>query len=274
MEVTKDSKILGNGNLEERIGMAIKPKEQNYLLSISEELKHANEKLKKENLDLKSENLHLQTELDLAIKKIQSMKNYTLELEAELNNTKVEIEQKNVALEQVNEDIDRFSSQVDELIGLIMGLEMEKQEGVYPQSSMEFLQDVELQNDKDLIFGINIKQEFLQNNSANTIKYYLFACECKIRESFEVINLQIRSKEDLALVGEAFAQYVRVASLSKGESLQGFVEILPATILDNPIIRYYGSVSVTDYFDEFVRVYSHQPKTKATQTPLSVGAET
>lgn len=237
--------------------MATPSKEPNYLLVMSEELKQVNKKLSKENTDLKSENLQLKTEREILLGKLQKQKDYTAQLEAALNSAKVEVEQRNSTLGQVDRDIDRFRAQVDELVGLVMGLEAERGEGFH-QSSMEFMQDIELQNDKELLFGINIKQEFLQSGSANTIKYYLFTCECHVKERFVVENLQIRSKEDLALVGEAFAQYVRVASLRQGEGLQGLVEIAPATILSQPVISYYGSASVADYFDEFVRVYSHQ----------------
>lgn len=156
-------------------------------------------------------------------------------------------------------DLRSVSSSVDDLMELFMDSpkRFEQSEKLPPSSS--FLESLELQNDKELLFGINIKQEFLQQSSASTIKYYLFACQCNVREEFEIVNLKIETKEQLALVAEAFAQYVRLTSLSEGNDLQGIIEALGATILESPVLKYYGDKTAQRYFREFVSAYSKNP---------------
>jgi len=242
------------------------PKEQNYLLSMIEKLKESNEKLTKESGEIKSENTQLRTEVQHTIKKMDVMRKEMERLQQLVYQKDEIIKERDVTIEQINQDIERFSGQIDELIGALVGIA--QQDGaVMPQSSSEFFSEVVLSNDKELLFGINIEQEFLRQNSQNTILYYLYACDCRIKEEFEVRNLHIRSKNDLALVGEAFADFVRVASLSGSVVLQGVIEIAPATILDNPTIRYYGNKSINDYFEEFVCVYSDQCSTEEILNP-------
>ncbi|MBD5166917.1 MAG: hypothetical protein HDT11_01000 [Helicobacter sp.] len=161
--------------------------------------------------------------------------------------------------ESVATDLRNVSSSVNDLMNLFMDSpkRFEQNEQLPPSSA--FLESVELQNDKELLFGINIKQEFLQQSSASTIKYYLFACQCTVREEFEIVNLKIETKEQLALVAEAFAQYVRLTSLSEGNDLQGIVEALGATILESPMLKYYGDKTAQRYFHEFVQAYSKEP---------------
>ncbi|MDE7448075.1 MAG: hypothetical protein K2M51_03410, partial [Helicobacter sp.] len=66
--------------------------------------------------------------------------------------------------ESVATDLRNVSSSVNDLMNLFMDSpkRFEQNEQLPPSSA--FLESVELQNDKELLFGINIKQEFLQQS--------------------------------------------------------------------------------------------------------------
>ncbi len=184
------------------------------------------------------------------------LKQHNQSLLLQITQMQEEMEQKDVLLKEMKQNLEYMSSSADKMMHSFM----ENTNTLLPEQKMplsaHFLQSLELQNDKELLFGINIKQEFLLQSSVNTIKYYLFASQCHIKEEFEVHNLHIQTKEQLALVGEAFAQYVKLNALNEKNNLQGIVEILSGTIIDPPILKYYGDKSVERYFNEFVSLYS------------------
>lgn len=202
-----------------------------------------------------------------ATETIETLHQQLVQKDHEIANLKNQIAllvEKNKALsEQVNDtqamahNLRNVSSSVDDLLNMFMDSQHQRlSQPEKPTASAVFLESVELQNDKELLFGINIKQEFLSQSSASTIKYYLFACQCNVREEFEITNLKIDTKEQLALVGEAFAQYVRLASLSEGHDIQGIIEALSGTIIDPPVLKYYGDKTAARYFHDFVLAYS------------------
>lgn len=193
-------------------------------------------------------------------KRLEDSQKHNAILQEEIDRLKLQMCQEESLVHDMTHHLEHVSSSVEHLTKLFVDTDAKKASHEKKPISAAFLQSLELQNDKELLFGINIKQEFLRQSSVNTIKYYLFACECRVKEEFEVKNLRIETKDQLALVGEAFAQYVRLTSLSDGESLQGIVEVLSGTIIDPPVLKYYGDKSIRCYFEEFVAIYSQQTK--------------
>ncbi|RAX58838.1 hypothetical protein CCZ01_01185 [Helicobacter monodelphidis] len=174
--------------------------------------------------------------------------------EKEKTLAQTETTQKETLIAHLTHHLEKLSGSVDELASILIN--EEKQESL-PQDKLShsatFLQSIVFQNDKELLFGINIKENFLQQSSANTIKYYLFACECHIHEEFEIKSLKLQNKKQLALVGETFAQFVRLHALNKNEEIQGIIEMLSGTMLDLPILKFYGDKSVKQYFTDFMQ---------------------
>ena len=142
-----------------------------------------------------------------------------------------------------------------------MLLNLEREHQGAPQDSKnftEFRESVHFGEDKEFLFGLNIDDAFIAQNSYTTIKYYLFNLDCKFAQTFDLPNLHPQSKQDLHLIGETFSALLRLESYRRNDGLRGIIEVLPADMLTPAQIRYYGNLDIREDFENFVRSYSQK----------------
>ena len=188
-----------------------------------------------------------------------SLSRYIDELESRNAALLQTIKQKDALIAQIESNAQHFGTQIDELLHMLLNLEREHQGA--PQDSKnftEFRESVHFGEDKEFLFGLNIDDAFIAQNSYTTIKYYLFNLDCKFAQTFDLPNLHPQSKQDLHLIGETFSALLRLESYRRNDGLRGIIEVLPADMLTPAQIRYYGNLDIREDFENFVRSYSQK----------------
>lgn len=213
------------------------------------------------NLRTECENLqtHIQTLTQSLAQKdseIASLSNYIKELESRTTTLLQTIKQKDALIAQIESNAQHFGAQIDELLHTI--LDLEAQQGSTQDSFSDFRESVHFGEDKEFLFGLNIDDTFIAQNSYTTIKYYLFNLDCKFAQTFDLPNLHPQSKQDLHLIGETFSALLRLESYKRNDGLRGIIEVLPADMLNPAQIRYYGNLDIREDFENFVKSYSHK----------------
>ncbi|MCI6217560.1 MAG: hypothetical protein MR629_03335 [Helicobacter sp.] len=199
------------------------------------------------NLKVEIESLHAQVmQKD---RELETLTNYIKELESRNQEITEVLDEKKNSLKAIQESAKSFGVEIDELLHMLFYLQ--NQEKI--QDSNAYIQSVQLNEDKDLLFGLNIANEFLAQSSEQTIKYYLFNLGCKFYQTFDLPNLHPQNKTDLILIGETFSSFVCLQTYNQDESLRGLIEMLPADMLNPVQIRYYGNLDLRGYFELFVQ---------------------
>ncbi|WP_066386731.1 hypothetical protein [Helicobacter himalayensis] len=211
------------------------------------------QKQKEEIVALKERLDSLQELLSQKEREITTLTNYTKELEERNEGLVATLKNRESALKQIEKSTEIFGVELDELLNILFSLQ---NQGVKAKDSESFIQSVQFNEDKELLFGLNIANDFIEQNSYQTIKYYLFNLDCKFSQTFDLLNLHPQNKSDFVLIGETFSSFVRLEAYKRNESLRGIIEILPADMLNPVQVRYYGNLDLREYFDLFVQNYS------------------
>lgn len=188
---------------------------------------------------------------------LTSLSNYINELESRNAALLQTIKQKDTLIAQIESNAQHFGTQIDELLNMLLNLEHKHSDGE-AKNFTEFRESVHFGEDKEFLFGLNIDDAFIAQNSYTTIKYYLFNLDCKFAQTFDLPNLHPQSKQDLHLIGETFSALLRLESYRRNDGLRGIIEVLPADMLTPAQIRYYGNLDIREDFENFVRSYSHK----------------
>ncbi|HIV48937.1 MAG TPA: hypothetical protein IAA33_03740 [Candidatus Helicobacter avicola] len=188
---------------------------------------------------------------------LTSLSNYINELESRNAALLQTIKQKDTLIAQIESNAQHFGTQIDELLNMLLNLEHKHSDGE-AKNFTEFRESVHFGEDKEFLFGLNIDDVFIAQNSYTTIKYYLFNLDCKFAQTFDLPNLHPQSKQDLHLIGETFSALLRLESYRRNDGLRGIIEVLPADMLTPAQIRYYGNLDIREDFENFVRSYSHK----------------
>lgn len=214
---------------------------EDYLVTITNELKETNKKLKEENELLKEEIIKLN-------KKLQSLNNekYIQELESTINTLKTELESKRESQELLKKDVEFLRSRFDDFIELFAEYINEDEANKY-----------DINDDKDLIFGVNIDSRFIASASKKAIKNYLTILKCDSIQNFSINDFKPTQKSDIVLLGEVFADYIRLSHISNKDKIYGLVEI--NTSNNNDIqIKFYGNQDIKESFEKFKKIYSKE----------------
>lgn len=211
------------------------------------------QKQREEIIALKERLDSLQELLSQKEREITTLTNYIKELEERNNGLVTTLKNNESALKQIEKSTENFGMELDELLSILFSLQ---NQGAKAKDSESFIQSVQFNEDKELLFGLNIANDFIEQNSYQTIKYYLFNLDCKFSQTFDLLNLHPQSKSDLILIGETFSSFARLEAYKRNEGLRGVIEILPADMLNPVQVRYYGNLDLREYFDLFVQNYS------------------
>ncbi|MGI0406640.1 hypothetical protein ACRE1S_04705 [Helicobacter himalayensis] len=211
------------------------------------------QKQKEEIVALKERLDSLQELLSQKEREIATLTNYTKELEERNEGLVATLKNRESALKQIEKSTEIFGVELDELLNILFSLQ---NQGAKAKDSESFIQSVQFNEDKELLFGLNIANDFIEQNSYQTIKYYLFNLDCKFSQTFDLLNLHPQNKSDFVLIGETFSSFARLEAYKRNESLRGIIEILPADMLNPVQVRYYGNLDLREYFDLFVQNYS------------------
>lgn len=215
---------------------------QDLVANITENLKDANRALQQENLALKAELAKLQEYI-----KVVENSDYTQELEERIAGLVEQLRLERESQKKIREDVEAMSRQLDELL---------------VKFSTYFVDDetrriYDLEEDRSLTFAINIDSKIIQNLKLEEIKNYLAALKCTKIGRFLIRDISTQKKSDLTLIGETFADYVRLANQVKGDLVIGLVQItMPDIFTQNAIVlRFYGNKNVSEDFEKFKQIY-------------------
>ena len=176
---------------------------------------------------------------------LTSLSNYINELESRNAALLQTIKQKDTLIAQIESNAQHFGTQIDELLNMLLNLEHKHSDGE-AKNFTEFRESVHFGEDKEFLFGLNIDDVFIAQNSYTTIKYYLFNLDCKFAQTFDLP------------IGETFSALLRLESYRRNDGLRGIIEVLPADMLTPAQIRYYGNLDIREDFENFVRSYSQK----------------
>lgn len=217
---------------------------ENYLADLMSNLKENNKKLAYENEMLKEENIKLKEHI-----KVLEKNEYVEELEFNIKTLQESLQNERQTQAILKNDVENLSKRLDEFLALFATYISDETQDIY-----------NLNGDKSLMFGVNIDSAFLKNSTSKAISNYLSILKCTNIQQFEINDFKTQKKSDIVLIGEVFADYVRLANITNDANIYGLVEISqPDIIHQNTIaLRFYGNKDVSEEFKKFKQIYSKQ----------------
>ncbi|MGX3010025.1 hypothetical protein ACWIUD_00475 [Helicobacter sp. 23-1044] len=221
---------------------------ENYINDLTQNLKSTNKKLSAENDALREENIKLKEHI-----KVLEKNEYIDELESNLKTLQNALQDERETQQSLKENVENLSHRLDEFLALFATYIDDGAQDIY-----------KLNGDKSLMFGVNIDSAFLQSSPLKTICNYLNILKCTQIQHFAIDDFHTQKKSDIALIGEVFADFVRLANITKEAHIYGLVEIaMPDIINQNTItISFYGNKDVSGEFAQFREIYSKQLNVK------------
>ncbi len=213
-------------------------------------LKSDSRNLDSENSILSKENSRLKNELEYALKRMNTLKQMVKELQDEIAEKNKIIDNKNRVIININEDIEKFSTEIDLLIKAF-GLDEERALNSLPY----IFKNRTIGINRDLMFGLNIDEGFLQSSSMDVIKHYLHTINATKYNTIPLKNIIIKNRRDFVMIAKALIEYIKLSS--KDISLiEGIVEIHPEDILNEVTIEYFATSNLDGYISSFIAEYN------------------
>lgn len=205
-----------------------------YLSNITNDLREVNKSLNRENIELKEQ--------------ISNKDSYIKDLEDSILSLKGLLQTEREMEQKLKNDVEALSARLDEFLALF---------AEYVNDDREL--EIELNGDKSLMFGVNIDSNFIANSTLKAIKNYLNILKCTNIQTFIINDFNTQKKSDIVLIGEVFADYVRLSNMNLNVNIYGLVEIsMPDIINQNAIsIKFYGNRDVTQEFNSFRKIYTN-----------------
>ncbi|MDE6885840.1 MAG: hypothetical protein K2P17_02180 [Helicobacteraceae bacterium] len=205
-----------------------------YLSNITNDLREVNKSLNRENIELKEQ--------------ISNKDSYIKDLEDSILSLKGLLQTEREMEQKLKNDVEVLSARLDEFLALF---------AEYINDDREL--EIELNGDKNLMFGVNIDSNFIANSTLKAIKNYLNILKCTNIQTFVINDFNTQKKSDIILIGEVFADYVRLSNMNLNVNIYGLVEIsMPDIINQNAIsIKFYGNRDVTQEFNSFRKIYTN-----------------
>lgn len=215
---------------------------ENYLANLTNDLKESNKKLYYENQNLQEEVIKLRERI-----KVLDKSEYIDELEFNIASLKEALKNERESQKILREDVESLSKRLDEFLALFATYISDEENESY-----------KLGNDKSLMFGVNIDSSFIINSSLKAIKNYLNILKCDNIQHFIINDFHTNKKSDIILIGEVFADFIRLSNLHSNKHIYGLVEIsMPDILNQNAIsIRFYGNKDIEEEFAKFKKIYS------------------
>ncbi len=217
---------------------------ENYIANLTNDIKEANKKLVAENDTLREENIKLKEHI-----KVLEKNEYVEELEFNIKSLREALQNERDSQKILREDLESLSKRLDEFLALFANY-----------ISDEEADSFNLIGDKSLMFGVNIDSEFIKTSNLKALRNYLNILKCTTIQQFEINDFSTQKKSDIALIGEVFADFVRLANLTNDTNVYGLVEItMPDIINQNTIyLHFYGNKDISDEFAQFKQIYRSQ----------------
>lgn len=217
---------------------------ENYLTDFTNNIKETNKKLVYENEMLREENIKLKEHI-----KVLEKNEYVEELEFNIKSLQESLQKERDAQQILKNDVENLSRRLDEFLALFATYISDEAQDIY-----------NLNGDKSLMFGVNIDSAFLKNSTLKAISNYLNILKCTNIQQFTINDFKTQKKSDIVLIGEVFADYVRLANITNDANVYGLVEISQPDIINQNTIslRFYGNKDVSDEFKKFKQIYSKQ----------------
>lgn len=217
---------------------------ENYISDLTQNLKETNKKLLHENDALREENIKLSEHI-----KVLEKNEYIEELEANLATLQESLQNERKTAQILREDVENLSRRLDEFLALFATYINDDGTDIY-----------KLNGDKTLMFGVNIDSAFLKSASLKAISNYLHILKCAHIQQFEISDFHTQKKSDIVLIGEVFADFVRLSNITNDANVYGLVEISQPDIINQStiILRFYGNKDASDEFTKFKQIYSKQ----------------
>lgn len=217
---------------------------ENYLTNLTNDIKEANKKLSAENDALRIENIKLKEHI-----KVLEKNEYIDELESNIKALNDALQNERETQQTLRNDVESLSKRLDEFLALFANYVGDDEVDFY-----------KLNGDKSLMFGVNIESDFIKNNSLKAICSYLNILKCTQIQVFEIYDFSTQKKSDIVLIGEVFADFVRLANITSKAHIYGLIEIsMPDIIHPNTIyLHFYGNKNISAEFEQFKGIYQSQ----------------
>lgn len=220
---------------------------EDYLVTITNDLKKHNRELQHKNDALQQEILKLKEHI-----KVLENSDYINELESNLALLKTALKTERDSQKKLKDDVKILSTRLDEFLALF---------STYINDGDDSINNIyDIGDDKSLLFGVNIDLDFIQNSTIKTIKNYLSILKCNNIQTFVINDFSTNKKSDIILIGEVFADYIRLSNLANDVNIYGIIEIsMPNIFEQNAIsIKFYGNKNIENDFIKFKKIYSKE----------------
>lgn len=226
--------------------MAVK----DYLEKITSDLKDTNKRLVRENEALAQEVLKLKEYI-----KLLENSEYVGELEARVSELESKLKREQASYGNLKGEVEALGEQLDSFLALFAN-------HIDSANSDE----IDISEDRSLLFGVNLDSNLIQNATIKALKNYLYILKCNKIQIFNLNDFYTDKKSDIVLIGEVFADYIRLAHLTKNSNIYGLVEIsMPDMFAPHSIrVKFYGNKDIKSDFAKFKQIYSKELKLENT----------
>lgn len=219
---------------------------EDYLVTITNDLKQTNKSLSRENDNLRQEVIKLKEYI-----KLLENSDYVRELESTITTLQTKLATEQESYQKLKNDVEILGARLDDFLALFAN-HIDNEEN----------RDYEISDDKSLLFGVNLDSHFIQNASSKAIKNYLYVLKCNQIQNFEISDFSTIKESELHLIGEVFADYIRLSHLANNSHIYGLIEMsIPNIFEQNTItIKFYGNKNIENDFVKFKKIYSKELK--------------
>ncbi|MDO7252483.1 hypothetical protein [Helicobacter cappadocius] len=196
-------------------------------------------------------------QLEILEKKFDKQKSYIQQLESQINLKTSEIVDIKSLLEKAHLEMKKFDNDLDHILNFILILEdkiKHQKNGI--SGLQDYIQNVILTEDKNMLFGVGVDRKFIKNKSISTIKYYLYTFDCFIKESYKLENLKVSQKKDASIIIKTLIDYIKISFKNKNIQIKGIIELSAQDIEEVLSIRFYGNYSIEEEIRNFIALYS------------------
>lgn len=200
------------------------------------------ERLRHENRELNGELYRISADAQQNHHTIQHLRSLVKQLEEERHSLLGKLEEKEDVLNGINADIEHFHRELNILLSHFQA----NQAQTFQKSTdaaADFLDDACFGENRDMMFGVNIEEQFILESSLETLKYFLYAVNAYEYAEFELPNLRLRDRSEMHIIGQALSKYMQSQSRLLGFELQGIVEFAPPALFDPQKVRFRGTSS-------------------------------
>lgn len=217
----------------------------NYYHKLIQGLEDKNRELAKQGEAQAKQIEQLESALQDAKRRLTDGEQIIQKLEKEIVHKDTLLAEKNDIIRQISEQVAQYGAEMDRLMSAVSDIfaknHARPEPAVHRQEMAPAWDGEPIGTDKDLLFGVNLEDDFVRHSDSDVIRYYLYATESTQYYSFELEGLELKTRPEHRMVGKSLASFLSQRAKHYGYEIQGVLEMCLAEENQFPSVRYWGN---------------------------------